>query len=30
VSEEELPFAKQAFLQQQGWDMFVQENNYPS
>jgi hypothetical protein len=27
VSEEETPFAKHAFLQQQDWDMFVQETN---
>jgi hypothetical protein len=27
VSEEETPFMKHAFLQQQDWDMFVQENN---
>jgi hypothetical protein len=25
VSEEETPFVKHAFLQQQDWDMFVQE-----
>jgi hypothetical protein len=30
VSEEETPFAKRAFLQQQDWDMFVQETNSPS
>jgi hypothetical protein len=30
VSEEETPFAKHAFLQQQDWDMFVQETNSPS
>jgi hypothetical protein len=27
VSEEETPFLKHAFLQQQDWDMFVQETN---
>jgi hypothetical protein len=27
VSEEETPFVKRAFLQQQDWDMFVQETN---
>jgi hypothetical protein len=27
VSEEETPFVKHAFLQQQDWDMFVQETN---
>jgi hypothetical protein len=30
VSEEETPFLKLAFLQQQDWDMFVQETNSPS
>jgi hypothetical protein len=30
VSEQETPFVKQAFLQQQDWDMFVQETNSPS
>jgi hypothetical protein len=30
VSEEETPFLKHAFLQQQDWDMFVQETNSPS
>jgi hypothetical protein len=30
VSEEETPFVKHAFLQQQDWDMFVQESNSPS
>jgi hypothetical protein len=30
VSEEETPFVKHAFLQQQDWDMFVQETNSPS
>jgi hypothetical protein len=30
VSEEETPFVKHAFLQQQDWDMFVQEINSPS
>jgi hypothetical protein len=30
VSEEETPFVKHAFLQQQNWDMFVQETNSPS
>jgi hypothetical protein len=30
VSEEETPFAKHAFLQQQDWDMFVQETNSSS
>jgi hypothetical protein len=30
VSEEETPFANHAFLQQQDWDMFVQETNSPS
>jgi hypothetical protein len=29
VSEEETPFAKHAFLQQQDWDMFVLETNSP-
>jgi hypothetical protein len=29
VSEEETPFVKHAFLQQQDWDMFVQETNSP-
>jgi hypothetical protein len=29
VSEEETPFVKHAFLQQQDWDMFVQEINSP-
>jgi hypothetical protein len=27
VSEEETPFVKHAFLQQQDWDIFVQETN---
>jgi 2'-5' RNA ligase len=27
LSEEETPFVKHAFLQQQDWDMFVQETN---
>jgi hypothetical protein len=30
VSEEETPFANHAFLQQQDWDMFVQQTNSPS
>jgi hypothetical protein len=30
VSEEETPFVKHAFLQQQDWDMFVHETNSPS
>jgi hypothetical protein len=30
VGEEETPFVKHAFLQQQDWDMFVQETNSPS
>jgi hypothetical protein len=30
VSEEEAPFVKHAFLQQQDWDMFVQETDFPS
>jgi hypothetical protein len=30
VSEEETPFVKHVFLQQQDWDMFVQETNSPS
>jgi hypothetical protein len=30
VSEEETPFVKHAFFQQQDWDMFVQETNFPS
>jgi hypothetical protein len=30
VIEEETPFVKHAFLQQQDWDMFVQETNSPS
>jgi hypothetical protein len=30
VSEEETPFVKHAFLQQQDWDMFEQETNSPS
>jgi hypothetical protein len=30
VSEEETPFVKHAFLNQQDWDMFVQETNSPS
>jgi hypothetical protein len=30
MSEEESPFVKHAFLQQQDWDMFVQETNSPS
>jgi hypothetical protein len=30
VSQEETPFVKHAFLQQQNWDMFVQETNSPS
>jgi hypothetical protein len=30
VSEEETPFVKYAFLQQQDWDMSVQETNSPS
>jgi hypothetical protein len=29
MSEEETPFVKHAFLQQQDWDMFVQEINSP-
>jgi hypothetical protein len=29
VSEEETPFVKHAFLQQQDWDMFLQETNSP-
>jgi hypothetical protein len=29
VNEEETPFVKHAFLQQQDWDMFVQETNSP-
>jgi hypothetical protein len=29
VSEEGTPFVKHAFLQQQDWDMFVQETNSP-
>jgi hypothetical protein len=29
VSEEETPFVKHVFLQQQDWDMFVQETNSP-
>jgi hypothetical protein len=28
VSEEETPFVKHAFLQQQDWDMFVQQNQF--
>jgi hypothetical protein len=30
VGEEETLFVKHAFLQQKGWDMFVQETNSPS
>jgi hypothetical protein len=30
VSQEEIPFVKYAFVQQQDWDMFVQETNSPS
>jgi hypothetical protein len=30
VSEEETPFVKHAFLQQQDWDIFVKETNSPS
>jgi hypothetical protein len=30
VSVEETPFVKHAFLQQQDWNMFVQETNSPS
>jgi hypothetical protein len=30
VSEEETPFGKHAFLQQQDWDIFVKETNSPS
>jgi hypothetical protein len=30
VSEEKTPFVKHAFLQQQDWDMFVQETDSPS
>jgi hypothetical protein len=30
ASEEETPFVKHSFLQQQDWDMFVQETNSPS
>jgi hypothetical protein len=30
VSEEETAFVKHAFLQQQYWDMFLQETNSPS
>jgi hypothetical protein len=30
VSEEETSFVKHAFLQQQDWDMFVQETYSPS
>jgi hypothetical protein len=30
LSEEETPFVKHAFLQQEDWDMFVQETNSPS
>jgi hypothetical protein len=30
VSEEETPSVKHAFLQQQDWEMFVQETNSPS
>jgi hypothetical protein len=30
VSEEETPFVKHTFLQQEDWDMFVQETNSPS
>jgi molybdopterin converting factor small subunit len=30
VSEEETHFVKHVFLQQQDWDMFVQETNSPS
>jgi hypothetical protein len=30
VSEEETPFVKHAFLQQEDQDMFVQETNSPS
>jgi hypothetical protein len=30
VSEEETPFVKHAFLQQQDWDMFMQETNSSS
>jgi hypothetical protein len=29
MSKEETPFVKHAFLQQQDWDMFVQETNSP-
>jgi hypothetical protein len=29
VSEEETSFVKHAFMQQQDWDMFVQERNSP-
>jgi hypothetical protein len=30
VSQEETPFVKHVFLQQQDWEMFVQETNAPS
>jgi hypothetical protein len=30
VGEEETPFVKHAFLEQQDWDMCVQETNSPS
>jgi hypothetical protein len=30
VSEDKTPFVKHAFLQQQDWDMFVQETNSPA
>jgi hypothetical protein len=30
VSEEEISLVKHAFLQEQDWDMFVQETNSPS
>jgi hypothetical protein len=30
VSEEETPFVKHAFLQQEDWEMFVHETNSPS
>jgi molybdopterin converting factor small subunit len=30
VSEEETPFVNHAFLQQQDWDIFVEETNSPS
>jgi hypothetical protein len=30
VSEEETPLVKHAFLQQQDWDMFMQETNSPA